>query len=205
MAFQHRGTRSEDTVHGLAPWFRAVVGAELLSAQPLPENAKKGGVWKRRYGEINEWEQDLVDNGAHVVKVVKVVLNLSKREQAKRFLQRIDKTDKDWKFSLSDIQERQYWDHYQGHSTRWSATPAPSGLPGTSSPPTTNDLPAWPPRQSSSAPSPRSTRGIRKSRPRSVTLWRTPAASWWPKLQAERCDGHLTDATSPAAPPLARR
>jgi PPK2 family polyphosphate:nucleotide phosphotransferase len=87
------------------------VHPELLAAQHLPENGKKGGVWKRRYREINEWEQYLVDNGIHVVKVL---LNLSKREQAKRFLQRIDKTDKNWKFSPSDIQERQYWDDYQG-------------------------------------------------------------------------------------------
>jgi PPK2 family polyphosphate:nucleotide phosphotransferase len=101
------------------------VHPELLAAQPLPENAKKGGVWKRRYREINEWEQYLVDNGVHVVKVF---LNLSKREQAKRFLQRIDKTDRNWKFSLSDIQERQYWDDYQGAfdemvshtSTKWA-------------------------------------------------------------------------------------
>ena len=101
------------------------VHPELLAAQPLPENGKKGGVWKRRYREINEWEQYLVDNGVHVVKVF---LNLSKREQAKRFLQRIDKTDKNWKFSLSDIQERRYWDDYQGAfdemvshtSTKWA-------------------------------------------------------------------------------------
>jgi polyphosphate kinase 2 (PPK2 family) len=54
------------------------------------------GIWARRYREINDWERYLVDNGIHVVKVM---LNLSKREQAKRFLKRIDHPEKNWKFS----------------------------------------------------------------------------------------------------------
>ena len=224
--FQHRGARGEDTVYGLSHGTgryqqhlpeRGRIGIfnrshyeevlvvrvhpELLAAQPLPENAKKGGVWKRRYREINEWEQYLVDNGVHVVKVL---LNLSKREQAKRFLQRIDKTDKNWKFSLSDIQERQYWDDYQGAFDEMVSHTSTKWAPWYVVPADHKWFARLATAASSSAPSPRSTRGIRKSRPRSVTLWRRPAASWWPKSQAERCDGHLTDATSPAAPPLAR-
>ncbi len=63
-----------------------------------------------RYREINDWELYLVDNG---IRVVKVMLNLSKREQAKRFLKRVDHPEKNWKFSSSDIKERGYWDEYQ--------------------------------------------------------------------------------------------
>ena len=81
----------------------------LLAAERMP--AVSGSeVWTRRYLEINDWERYLVDNGIHVVKVM---LNLSKREQAKRFLKRIDHPDKNWKFSPSDVRERHYWDDYQ--------------------------------------------------------------------------------------------
>ena len=81
----------------------------LLAAERMPAVADSE-VWKRRYREINDWEHYLVDNGIHVVKVM---LNLSKREQAKRFLKRIDHPDKNWKFSPSDVRERHYWDDYQ--------------------------------------------------------------------------------------------
>jgi PPK2 family polyphosphate:nucleotide phosphotransferase len=85
------------------------VHRNLLAAERMPD---PGGhdVWERRYREINDWERYLTDNG---IRLVKVMLNLSKREQAKRFLQRIDHPDKNWKFSPSDISERQHWDAYQ--------------------------------------------------------------------------------------------
>ena len=86
------------------------VHPELLVAEKLPPSARQGDVWKRRYGQINDWERHLVDNG---IRVVKVFLNLSKREQAKRFLGRIDDPAKNWKYSPSDIRERSYWDDYQ--------------------------------------------------------------------------------------------
>jgi PPK2 family polyphosphate:nucleotide phosphotransferase len=86
------------------------VHPELLGAESLPEAAGKGNVWEERYRAINEWEHYLVDNG---IRVVKVFLNLSNREQAKRFLQRIDHQEKNWKFSASDVAERRYWDEYQ--------------------------------------------------------------------------------------------
>jgi PPK2 family polyphosphate:nucleotide phosphotransferase len=86
------------------------VHPELLLTERLPKAARKGDVWKRRYREINDWEHYLVDNG---ISVVKILLNLSKREQAKRFLKRIDEPEKNWKFSPSDIRERRYWDEYQ--------------------------------------------------------------------------------------------
>jgi len=81
----------------------------LLAAERMP--AVSGSeVWTRRYREINDWEHYLVDNGIHVVKVM---LNLSKQEQAKRFLKRIDHPEKNWKFSPADVRERGYWDDYQ--------------------------------------------------------------------------------------------
>jgi PPK2 family polyphosphate:nucleotide phosphotransferase len=86
------------------------VHQELLAAERLPAAARKPGVWTRRYREINDWERYLVDNG---IRVVKVMLHVSKREQAKRFLKRIDHPPKNWKFSPSDVGERRYWDGYQ--------------------------------------------------------------------------------------------
>src|SRR5579871_1650612 len=72
------------------------VHQNLLAAEQMPALSSSGGVWARRYREINDWERYLVDNG---ITVVKVMLNLSKREQAKRFLKRIDHPEKNWKFS----------------------------------------------------------------------------------------------------------
>jgi PPK2 family polyphosphate:nucleotide phosphotransferase len=86
------------------------VHRNLLVAERMPAAATEDGIWARRYREINDWERYLVDNG---IGVVKVMLNLSKREQAKRFLKRIDHPEKNWKFSASDARERQYWDDYQ--------------------------------------------------------------------------------------------
>jgi len=86
------------------------VHRELLDVERVPDDAKGGDIWKRRYSEINDWEHHLVDNG---IRIVKIFLNLSKGEQAKRFLSRIDDPMKNWKFSLSDIREREYWDQYQ--------------------------------------------------------------------------------------------
>lgn len=86
------------------------VHPELLEAQRIPEQAKGPGIWKRRYDQINDWESHLVDNG---IQVVKIFLNLSRREQAKRFLSRIDDPDKNWKYSPEDIHERHFWDDYQ--------------------------------------------------------------------------------------------
>jgi PPK2 family polyphosphate:nucleotide phosphotransferase len=85
------------------------VHPDLLAAEKMPA-LDAAGVWARRYREINDWERYLTDNG---IRVVKVMLNLSKSEQAKRFLQRIDHPEKNWKFSSSDVRERHYWDDYQ--------------------------------------------------------------------------------------------
>ena len=87
------------------------VHPKFLSAQHLPPEAvKEPYIWRRRFREINDWERYLVDNGT---KVIKVFLNVSRDEQARRFLSRIDDPSKNWKFSPADMAERGFWDDYQ--------------------------------------------------------------------------------------------
>ena len=88
-------------------WCGFILSCWSLNSSP---EAASEQVWHRRFREINDWEHYLVDNGVHVVKVC---LNLSKTEQARRFLDRIDEPDKNWKFSINDIRERRHWDQYQ--------------------------------------------------------------------------------------------
>ena len=85
------------------------VHPELLAAERLPDDTTRA-IWKRRYEEINAWEHYLVDNG---IRLVKLFLNVSKEEQRLRFLKRIDRPQKNWKFSASDVRERGHWDDYQ--------------------------------------------------------------------------------------------
>ncbi len=66
--------------------------------------------WEQRYKQIRRFEKNLTDNG---MIILKFFLNVSKKEQKKRFLERIDDTTKNWKFSLSDLKERGFWDDYQ--------------------------------------------------------------------------------------------
>lgn len=86
------------------------VHPEALDREKLPRKAKRGDVWKRRYREINEWERYLADNG---YRIVKLFLNLSKEEQRRRFLRRLDLPDHNWKFSEADVEERKRWARYQ--------------------------------------------------------------------------------------------
>ncbi|MBN0042822.1 polyphosphate kinase 2 family protein [Streptomyces actuosus] len=86
------------------------VHPENLARQRLPADARGPGIWQRRYREINRWERYLTDNG---FKVVKIFLNLSEEEQRTRFLKRIDRPQKNWKFSAADVRERRHWDEYQ--------------------------------------------------------------------------------------------
>ena len=86
------------------------VHPENLDRQRLPAGSRGKGIWHQRYREINEWERYLSDNG---FKVVKLLLNVSKEEQRRRFLKRLDVPEKNWKFSAADIAERQYWGDYQ--------------------------------------------------------------------------------------------
>ncbi|MEU6114321.1 polyphosphate kinase 2 family protein [Streptomyces sp. NPDC047117] len=99
------------------------VHPENLDRQRLPEQAKDGDVWARRYREINAWERYLAENG---FAVVKLFLNLSKEEQRVRFLKRIDVPERNWKFSAADVRERAHWDDYQrAFSQMLSATSTP--------------------------------------------------------------------------------
>lgn len=66
--------------------------------------------WKARYKQIRRYEKNLTDNG---MVILKFFLHVSKKEQKKRFLERIEDTSKNWKFSLSDLKERAFWDEYQ--------------------------------------------------------------------------------------------
>jgi PPK2 family polyphosphate:nucleotide phosphotransferase len=65
--------------------------------------------WKSRYKQINRFEKNLAENGTIILKIF---LHVSKEEQKKRFLERIDNPDKNWKFSIADVQERKHWDEY---------------------------------------------------------------------------------------------
>ena len=99
------------------------VHPENLDRQKLPEEVRGEDIWERRYRQINEWERYLSENG---FKVVKIFLNLSKEEQRRRFMKRIDLPEKNWKFSAADIRERGRWDDYQkAFSEMLSATSTP--------------------------------------------------------------------------------
>jgi PPK2 family polyphosphate:nucleotide phosphotransferase len=87
----------------------ARVHKEVLAAQQLPDRLKKGNIWKRRFREITDFERHLVDNGTVIIKFF---LYVSKEEQKRRFLARIDEEDKNWKFSVQDANERAFWDDY---------------------------------------------------------------------------------------------
>jgi PPK2 family polyphosphate:nucleotide phosphotransferase len=86
------------------------VHPQILANQQLPPSARKGDVWNRRFREINDWERYLSDQG---YRIVKLFLNLSKAEQRRRFLDRIQEPDKNWKFNAGDVRERAFWDDYQ--------------------------------------------------------------------------------------------
>jgi PPK2 family polyphosphate:nucleotide phosphotransferase len=85
------------------------VHPELLDKQQIPADIRTKNIWKQRFDDINALEKYLVNNG---IVVLKFFLHLSKQEQKKRFLKRIDRPEKNWKFSAADARERQFWDHY---------------------------------------------------------------------------------------------
>lgn len=86
------------------------VHPHILEGQQLPPQLKGKGIWKRRFEHIRQFEKYLVENG---IEVIKFFLNVSKAEQKKRFLARIDQPEKNWKFSPADVRERAHWDDYQ--------------------------------------------------------------------------------------------
>jgi polyphosphate kinase 2 (PPK2 family) len=109
------------------------VHPEILLAQGLSKELRdEKTIWKERYRSIVDLEEHLHRNGT---RIIKFFLHLSKEEQRKRFLERIDEPDKNWKFSLADIHERKYWKRYMKaygacltatstHHAPWHVVPA---------------------------------------------------------------------------------
>ena len=86
------------------------VHPEILRSEGLSEELRdEKTIWAERYRSIRDLESHLYRNGT---RTIKVFLHLSQEEQRRRFLERIDEPDKNWKFSLADIHERKYWKHY---------------------------------------------------------------------------------------------
>jgi PPK2 family polyphosphate:nucleotide phosphotransferase len=109
------------------------VHKDILATEGLPDLPRKvDSIWEERYRSIVDLERHLYSNGT---RIVKLFLHLSKDEQRKRFLARIDEPEKNWKFSTADLQERGYWDKYMEayadclaatstESSPWYAIPA---------------------------------------------------------------------------------
>lgn len=109
------------------------VHPEILRSEGLPEAQQDGkAIWQSRYRSIVNLERHLASNGTCIIKFF---LHLSKEEQRKRFLERIDQPEKNWKFSQADIEERKYWKDYMKayekclsatstHDTPWYIVPA---------------------------------------------------------------------------------
>lgn len=89
------------------------VHPEFVLAENLPDVSSVKDInksfWERRYKQINRWEKNLAENGTIILKFF---LHVSKDEQKKRFLERINDKEKNWKFSVADAQERKHWDKY---------------------------------------------------------------------------------------------
>ncbi len=86
------------------------VHKDILEREAIPDPPRHDSkVWRERYRSINDFERHLDVNGT---RVVKIFLHLSKEEQRRRFLERIDDPKKNWKFSDADLKEREFWDDY---------------------------------------------------------------------------------------------
>jgi polyphosphate kinase 2 (PPK2 family) len=85
------------------------VHEELLERQKLPPKLVSKSIWKERFEDISAFERYLARNGTLILKFF---LHVSRDEQKKRFLERLDQPDKNWKFSTADAKERGYWNDY---------------------------------------------------------------------------------------------
>src|ERR1700742_4244406 len=108
------------------------VHPETLAKEKLPPKLVTKNIWRERFEDISNFERYLARNGTVVLKFF---LNVSKQEQRERFLDRLDEPAKNWKFSMSDISERQLWDKYQAayqdmvrntasHAAPWIVVPS---------------------------------------------------------------------------------
>ncbi|HZW96439.1 MAG TPA: polyphosphate kinase 2 family protein [Candidatus Eremiobacteraceae bacterium] len=86
------------------------VHSEALKNEALPPSLVTKDIWEERFEDIHSFERHMARSGTVIRKFF---LHLSKKEQKKRFLARLEEPEKNWKFSASDIHEREYWDHYQ--------------------------------------------------------------------------------------------
>ena len=90
----------------------ARVHPEILRGEGLPDSLlDEPEIWRERYRSIIDLERHLFSNGT---RIIKIFLHLSKDEQRRRFLDRIDDPDKNWKFSPADVEERKFWKQYMG-------------------------------------------------------------------------------------------
>jgi len=85
------------------------VHPELLAQKKVPANLVTENIWEKRFEDINAFERYLTGNG---IVVLKFFLQISKQEQKKRFLERLDQPEKNWKFSMDDVLERRHWEKY---------------------------------------------------------------------------------------------
>ena len=83
---------------------------EILDAQKLPRECVSGRIWQQRFEDISDFERHAARNG---IAIRKFFLHVSKQEQKRRFLSRLDEPEKNWKFSADDVRERRYWEKYQ--------------------------------------------------------------------------------------------
>ena len=86
------------------------VHPEILKGQKLPPELVTKNIWDERFEDIRAFERYLTRNG---VAVCKFFLNVSPEEQLERFMERLDRPEKNWKFALGDVEERRHWDDYQ--------------------------------------------------------------------------------------------
>ena len=101
------------------------VHPEIISGQNIPEEDRNEKIWQHRFEDINNLERYLSRNGTVILKFF---LNVSKKKQKERFLERIDRAEKNWKFSFGDVKERARWDDYMhayeemlnSTSTKWA-------------------------------------------------------------------------------------
>ena len=109
-------------------WYEEVlvvrVHEPILAAQKLPEGSIRSGIFRERLQDIAHFEDYLTRNGTTVLKFF---LHVSRKEQKKRFMERLDEPEKNWKFSLGDVKERAWWNDYMAayeEAIRATATPA---------------------------------------------------------------------------------
>jgi PPK2 family polyphosphate:nucleotide phosphotransferase len=146
------------------------VHEEFLARQKLPRSLITKSIWEDRYEDIRNVERYLTRNG---VLIRKFFLHVSKKEQKKRFLERLDNPEKNWKFSMADVEERRHWDEYRKAYEDMIRRPRPGMRPGTSCRRTTNGS------RASSSPPRSSTRWAPSTC--NSPKWTTPRRRSWPQ------------------------